>query len=297
MKILYRLLVAANLSLFPIFGFGQKIVVKRTTVKPKTEHRVIPQKKSNNTRNGTNPQVSKGNYSTKNLSDESIIVNGVSFLMKGVQGGVFTMGATSEQGSDVNYDEMPKHRVAVSSFHIGQTEVTQRLWQAIMGNNPSSHKGDNYPVEQVSWNDCQEFIKRLNFLTGKNFRLPTEAEWEYAARGGNKSKRYKYAGSNNIDDVAWYKGNSNQTTHTSGTKSPNELGLYDMTGNVYEWCQDKYGRYSSKTQTNPTGDKSSYYHVFRGGNWNSETNESRISIRDHNSPLTCASGIGFRLVL
>ena len=144
-----------------------------------------------------------------------------------VSGGTFTMGATSEQGSDAYDDEKPTHSVTLSSFYLCKYEVTQALWRAVMGNNPSYVKGNNLPVENVSWNDCQTFISRLNNLTGKNFRLPTESEWEYAARGGNRSRGYKYSGSNVLSDVAWYCDNSGEKTHPVGTKSSNELGLYD----------------------------------------------------------------------
>ncbi|MBQ0015371.1 MAG: formylglycine-generating enzyme family protein, partial [Bacteroidales bacterium] len=147
-----------------------------------------------------------------------------------VSGGTFKMGATSEQGSDAWNDEKPVHNVTLSSYYIGLTEVTQELWQAVMGSNPSYFKGLYRPVENVSWDDCQTFISRLNSLTGKNFRLPTEAEWEFAARGGTKSRGYKYSGSNTLDDVAWHVGNSGDKTHDVGTKAPNELGIYDMSG-------------------------------------------------------------------
>ena len=206
-------------------------------------------------------------YATSSYG-ESIMtytVNGVSFKMVKVDGGTFTMGGTSEQGKDSYADEKPTHSVTLSSYYIGQMEVTQALWRAVMGKNPSYNVGDNLPVTNVSWNDCQEFIKKLNSLTGAKFRLPTEAEWEYAARGGKKSKKYKYSGSNNIDDVAWYTYNSGGKTHAVGTKRPNELGIYDMSGNVYEWCSDWYDSYSSMSQTNPKGANSGSYRVLRGG--------------------------------
>jgi len=232
--------------------------------------------------------------------NETYTVNGVSFKMVGVEGGTFTMGATAEQGSDVYEVEKPAHEVTLSSFSIGETEVTQALWQAVMGNNPSNFSGDlNCPVEMVSWNDCQTFITKLNEMTGKNFRLPTEAEWEYAARGGNHSQGYKYAGSNTIDDVAWYDGNSGSTTHPVGTKAPNELGLYDMSGNVYEWCQDWYGSYSSSPSTNPTGPSTgSYpYRVNRGGGWDYDAGCCRVSNRNCHYPSYTRSYLGLRLAL
>ena len=177
----------------------------------------------------------------------SFTVDGVSFTMVYVPSGTFTMGATSEQGLDWDGDEKPTHNVMLSGYHIGQTEVTQALWKAVMGTNPSRFIGDQLPVESVSWNDCQTFISRLNAKTGKQFRMPTEAEWEFAARGG-QSGGSKYAGSDNIDNVAWYAGNSNSCTHNVATQSPNILGVYDMSGNVFEWCQDWYGDYSSSSR-------------------------------------------------
>lgn len=157
-------------------------------------------------------------------------VRGVSFEMVRVEGGTFRMGATSEQGSDVWDNEKPVHSVTLSGYYIGKTEVTQALWKAVMGINPSRFKGDYLPVENVSWDDCQEFIRKLNSMTGQNFRLPTEAEWEFACRGGNNSRGYKYSGSNNLGSVAWYDGNSGNKTHPVGTKAPNELGIYEMCG-------------------------------------------------------------------
>lgn len=235
---------------------------------------------------------------------QTITVNGVSFKMIAVEGGTFTMGATSEQGSDAYDDESPTHSVTLSSFSIGETEVTQALWEAVMGQTPTSEGslwsssyglGSNYPAYFVSWNDCQTFITKLNSLTGKTFRLPTEAEWEYAARGGNKSKGYKYAGSNTIGDVAWYTDNSGSTTHNVATKAANELGLYDMSGNVEEWCQDWYGDYSSGSQTNPTGPSTGSSRVFRGGSCFSYARFCRVSLRDYCTPDYGYSRPGLRL--
>ncbi|MBQ8423910.1 MAG: SUMF1/EgtB/PvdO family nonheme iron enzyme [Coprobacter sp.] len=227
---------------------------------------------------------------------KTFTVKGVSFTMIPVVGGTFTMGATSEQGSDAGSDEKPTHQVTLSDYYIGETEVTQALWQAVMGKNPSNYKGEQRPVENVSWNDCQKFIKKLNALTGQNFRLPTEAEWEYAARGGNKSKDYKYAGSNTIGDVAWYIDNSN-STHPVGGKTPNELGLYDMSGNVSEWCYDFYNSYSSNSQTNPDGPIAGLSHVLRGGSWSSSAASCRVSNRNFNTPASRYYSDGFRLSL
>ena len=246
---------------------------------------------------GMDGQTSVEQKDVKDNETETVTVNGVSFRMIGVQGGTFTMGATSEQGSDAFDDEKPVHQVTLSSFSIGETEVTQELWQAVMGSNPSYFKGARRPVEQVSWEDCQDFIRRLNSLTGRNFRLPTEAEWEYAARGGNRSNGYKYAGGSSIGDVAWYTDNSSSTTHDVGTKRANELGLYDMSGNVWEWCQDWYGSYSSGSQTNPRGASSGSYRVNRGGCWATIARGCRVSNRC-NDTLTSRNGsLGMRLAL
>ena len=215
-----------------------------------------------------------------------------------VEGGTFMMGATSDQGSDAYNREEPAHRVTLSSFYIGKYEVTQDEWQAVMDDNPSEFQGDNLPVEQVSWVDCQEFIRKLNSLTGKKFRLPTEAEWEYAARGGNKSRGYKYAGSNNLNYVAWYDENSGNKTHPVGTKAPNELGLYDMSGNSSEWCYDVYHSYSSSAQINPTGPTNSEwdsFRVFRGGSCTFFDNYCRVSTRFDNHPEGTGNTVGLRL--
>lgn len=222
-------------------------------------------------------------------------VNGVKFTMVPVEGGTFTMGATSEQGSDAEEDEKPAHKVTLSDYYIGQTEVTQALWEAVMGSNPSFFEGDNLPVEQVSWNDCQVFIQKLNQLTGKQFRLPTEAEWEYAARGGRKSQGYKYAGGNNIGSVAWYTGNSGIETHPIGTKQANELGIYDMSGNVYEWCSDWYGDYTSSSQSDPQGPSSGSGRVGRGGDYGSSAGYCRVSNRYGILPGCRGDNLGLRL--
>ena len=236
--------------------------------------------------------------SSPSSSKETFTVNGVSFTMVRVDGGTFTMGETEEQGSEAYSDAKPAHQVTLSSYMIGETEVTQALWQAVMGKNPSYFTGDSSrPVEKVSWNDCQEFIRKLNSMTGKTFRLPTEAEREYAARGGNKSRHYKYSGSNNIDDVAWYKGNSGNQTHRVKTKSPNELGLYDMSGNVNEWCSDWYGGYSSSAQTNPKGSASGTRRVYRGGSWSGYARHCCVSNRSSSTPGSTDNYLGLRLAL
>ena len=233
---------------------------------------------------------------TNNQDIETFTVNGVSFNMVCVEGGTFMMGATSEQESDAYKDERPAHQVTLSTYSIGETEVTQALWEAVMGNNPLKRKGSDLPVGNVSWKDCQKFVEKLNQLTGKRFRLPTEAEWEYAARGGNKSRGYKYSGSNTIDDVGWYDENCSRQAHPVKTKQANELGLYDMSGNVFEWCQDRYGSYSSNAQTNPTGRPSGGRRVYRGGSWFNKARYCRSSFRVGTASYRFEE-IGLRLAL
>lgn len=248
--------------------------------------------------------------------DGILNVNGVQYKMVFVEGGTFQMGATSEQSSDVYDDEKPVHSVTLSSYYIGQTEVTQALWQAVMRSNPSNFKGNNLPVEKVSWSDCQTFIRKINQLTGQKFRLPTEAEWEYAARGGKNSKGYKYSGSNTLDDVAWYWENSGDSrlsgnwdsdrikanhckTHPVATKQANELGIYDMSGNVYEWCQDWYGEnyYKKSASNNPKGPTSGSDRVERGGCWEGSDRYSSVSHRGRWAPSSRFNYLGLRLAL
>ena len=240
------------------------------------------------------PIVYKGEIPQSTI--ETIVVNGVEFNMVKIEGGTFHMGATSEQGG--YYEEKPVHSVTISDYYIGETEVTQELWEAVMGSNPSYFTGNNQrPVEYVSWYDCQEFIKKLNQLTGKKFRLPTEAEWEYAARGGKYSRGYKYSGRNDVDEVAWYKSNSGEITHPVATKEANELGLYDMSGNVKEWCKDWYGDYQSNSQTNPTGPSEGESRVLRGGSWSCLDRNVRVSYRDYRTPGARNDNRGLRLAL
>ncbi len=239
---------------------------------------------------GKEYQSTKDLFRTKSVGFTET-VNGVSFDIVAVKGGTFSMG--NERGED---REKPIHSVTLSDFAIGKTEVTQALWQTVMGNNPSNIKGNNLPVEQVSWDDIQGFIIKLNQLTGKSYRLPTEAEWEYAARGGVLSRSTTYSGSNNLADVAWYSENSGSQTHTVAGKQPNELGLYDMTGNVWEWCSDWYGTYSCTPQTNPTGATTGSSHVFRGGSWSYNAWFCRSSTRYYDPPCNRNRSIGFRLV-
>ena len=225
------------------------------------------------------------------------VKDGISIDMVRVEAGTFTMGATPEMKKPYNY-EKPTHSVTLTNdYYIGKYEVTQALWKAVMGNNPSNFKGDNLPVEMVSWDDCQEFISKLNRITGKTFRLPTETEWEYAARGGKKSRGYQYSGSNNLSEVAWYKENSGYKTHAVGTKQANELGIHDMSGNVLEWCQDWYGEYNSSSQLNPTGANSGSYRVRRGGCWFDLARYCRSSSRRSFTPGGRDNDLGLRLVL
>ena len=250
--------------------------------------------------------------------EETFTVNGVSFAMISVNGGIFTMGATSEQGTEIDLNasrnryailarsrsesgldfesEKPIHQVTLSDFSIGETEVTQALWQAVMGRNPSQLKGDNLPVGNVSWNDCQEFISKLNQLTGRTFSLPTEAQWEYAARGGLSNGK-KFSGSNDIGTVAWYRENSEGKMHPVKTKAPNELGLYDMSGNVKEWCKDCYGFYSHEAQTNPRGPEVGLGYVYRGGSYDSNDRKCRVPARDYYRPQEKDETCGFRLAM
>ena len=242
-----------------------------------------------------------------------------------VQGGTFMMGCTSEKGSDCSKNEKPAHQVTLSDFYIGKYEVTQAQWKAVMGTTVRQQcdkkdatlyipgEGDNYPMCYVSWDEVQEFIRKLNAQTGKQYRLPTEAEWEFAARGGNSSKGYKYSGSNTVGDVAWYYGNAgdkilddktwsinnlvpnNNKTHPVGTKSSNELGIYDMSGNVWEWCSDWFGYYNSNAQTDPRGPSTGFPRVLRGGGWDSDAWGTRVSCRRYWDPDYSYYILGFRL--
>jgi formylglycine-generating enzyme required for sulfatase activity len=253
--------------------------------------------------------VGKEYYSTTHLSskvDRATVANPnnsivetiyeINSSMIPIKGGTFQMGR-----NDGETDEKPVHTVTVSDFSIGKTEVTQAQWVAIMGSNPSYFKGDNLPVEQVSWDDVQVFIGKLNAKTSKTYRLQTEAEWEYAA-GGGENNRTEYAGTDiesNLDNYAWNANNSNDTTHPVGTKQPNQLGLYDMSGNVWEWCSDWYGSdyYAKSLQINPKGASGGSERVYRGGGWNLEATNCRVAYRYGNSPGGRDFCLGFRLVL
>lgn len=291
-----HIILTLLLMLCPIGMAAQSTITRNkpkpavTKPKPAAKPKAKPKAKPAPRRNSTHHSSS-----TVNLSAElNKLINNMVY----VSGGTFTMGATSEQGSDADDDEKPTHSVTLSSYYICKYEVTQALWRAVMGSNPSNFKGDNLPVECVSWNDCQTFINRLNSYTDHNFRLPTEAEWEFAARGGNYSRHYKYSGSNHIGDVAWYDTtNSGNRTHPVGTKQPNELGLYDMSGNVWEWCSDWYGSYSSYSQSNPTGPNSGSRRVNRGGSGFNGARRCRSSNRDFSAPGIRYYCLGLRLVL
>jgi formylglycine-generating enzyme required for sulfatase activity len=217
-----------------------------------------------------------------------------------VSGGSFTMGCTSEQHG-CSADERPSHQVTLNSFYIGKYEVTQEEWQEVMGSNPSNFSGcPKCPVESVSWNDCQLFLEKLNEITGKNFRLPTEAEWEFAARGGNEIKGgYEYAGSNILTEVGWFRDNNGSKTHPVGRKLPNELGLYDMSGNVWEWCNDWYSEdyYANSPSKNPAGPTTGPNRVRRGGGWDSTPAYCRVAFRGWFAPVARTDNLGFRLVL
>ena len=277
-----------------VVGAQNKIVKKPKKQKPATTQ-VAPKKhksQSKPTKGGTVKCVAtKASYSNGTLT-----VNGIKYNMVWVDGGTFRMGATSEQGSEIS-DEKPAHSVTLSGYNIGKTEVTQELWQAVMGSNPSEFMGDDLPVENVSWDDCQEFIRKLNSMTSQNFRLPTEAEWEFACRGGNNSRGYKYSGSNNLGSVAWYDGNSGKKTHPVATKLPNELGIYDMSGNVMELCADWKGDYSSGAQTNPKGPYDGSNRVYRGGCWYFYAGYCRSSFRIYSPPTYRNYFLGLRLAL
>ncbi len=250
-------------------------------------------------------------FTVRKLSDKIITDPFVSQMVL-VSGGSFTMGCTHEQGSDCNLDEKPASIKKIKTFSISKYEITQIQWESLMGNNPSSNIGcAQCPVENVSWDDIQYFITKLNARTGKKYRLPTEEEWEYAARGGKQSSGFKYSGSNSLDEVGWYYENSgdrrlddnywsassvernNGRSHPVGQKKSNELGLFDMSGNVYEWCNDWYKNYHGNKYV---GDFTGWYRVLRGGGWGIDAKECRVTLRD-NSPMDYRNfTVGFRLV-
>ena len=292
--------MAALLAFSAMMVQAQDVVIRRNTTTTTT---------TTSTTTVSKPKPKPRHAPSAPAASQTFTANGVSFKMIRVNGGTFTMGATSEQESDAESDEKPAHQVTLSTYYIGETEVTQDLWQAVMGSTVAQQRdkankewslrggGGNYPMYYISWEECQTFISRLNSLTGRSFRLPTEAEWEFAARGGNQSRGYKYSGSNSLGNVAWNTDNSGNETHPVKQKSPNELGLYDMSGNVWEWCQDCYGSYSSSSQTNPTGASSGSYRVYRGGSWGNDAGDCRVSVRNDYAPDARGDYLGLRLVL
>ena len=215
-----------------------------------------------------------------------------------VPGGTFTMGCTYEQSGACAYDESPAHQVTLTGFTIGKYEVTQALWKQVMGSNPSRNLGDDLPVQNVSWDDVQQFLQRLNQKTGKNYRLPTEAEWEYAARGGAaQTSQFRYSGSAELTDVGWFAGNSESTPHAVGTKQPNSLGIYDMSGNVWEWCSDLYGMYTDKDQKDPKGADKGMARIVRGGCYAAMDKQCRVSTRKNLYQGGKDFATGFRLAM
>ena len=235
---------------------------------------------------------------------------GINMRMIYVEGGTYTMGCTSEQGGECESDESPNRQTTVSSYYIGMLEVTQTQWEKVMGTSiyqqrdrantewPMRGVGPEYPMYYVSWEEAKEFCARLSRQTGKTYRLPTEAEWEYAARGGKKNEGTKYSGGWSIDDVAWYGGNSGSSTHPCGTKRSNALGIYDMSGNVWEWCEDWYANaYLQYDNNNPKGASSGSCRVNRGGSWNYIAGGCRVSYRNVNTPSDRYRHLGFRVVL
>ncbi len=257
---------------------------------------IADRKKNINPYNKNNDGISSDNITVKSSVDndgsKNFTINGVNFKMKLVDGGVFKMGNNSSNIQDAK----PEHTVTLSSYYIGETEVTQELWLAVMGYNPSVFKASNHPVEQVSWDDCQMFIEKMYDITGCEFRLPTEAEWEFAARGGNKSKNYVFSGSNNEDDVAIIGGPNHSQTYPVSSKMPNELGIFGMSGNVSEWCNDWYESYNTNPQINPKGPLIGENRVIRGSCY-SNPKDYYLWNRTYNKPTYRNNRIGLRLVM
>ena len=223
---------------------------------------------------------------------------GPSFVMLLVEGGSFQMGGTDEEAMD---REKPVHQVEVPSFYLGKYPVTQDLWEAIMGNNPSTFKGPQHPVDSVSWKDAQKFLQQLNKETKQSYRLPTEAEWEFGARGGIHTEEYLYAGSDKLSEVGWYIQNSGNQTQPVGRLLENELGLFDLSGNVYEWCEDDYHDNYEGAPLDGSAwidrPKRGERRVLRGGAWGLQARICRVSFRAHDEPGARSLFVGFRLVL
>lgn len=244
-------------------------------------------------------------WSTNTTPAQKSTITNLLNQMVSIDGSVFTMGATAEQGNEALSNEKVSHKVFINNFAMGKFEVTQDLWSAVMGSNPSCFKGDNQPVENVSWSDTQNFITKINILTGLQFALPTEAQWEYAARGGkyNDNNVNKFSGSNYINTVAWYYDSRDSQTHEVGSKEPNQLGLYDMSGNVSEWCNDWFcGEYynctvSDSPLNNPQGPSYGTTRSIRGGSWSDYSRECRVSCRRSGDPDFRYCSYGFRLVI
>ncbi|MCR4922183.1 MAG: formylglycine-generating enzyme family protein [Bacteroidaceae bacterium] len=292
-----------------LFGKDGKIVISRATyslavsteeMKPRVLEIINAAKNGLFFTSGSSSSSTAMTAERKKAILDRLVAN-----MVRVEGGTFTMGATPEQAGVFADNEKPIHQVTLSDYYIGRYEVTQEEWDAVMGSNNSHMKGDRRPVEMVSWNACQTFIRKLNAATGKRFRLPTEAEWEYAARGGKLSNGYRYSGSNDLNQVAWNVENSRNVgedsadygTHVVGTLAPNELGIYDMSGNVSEWCQDWEGNYRGGMQTNPRGPASGQYRIERGGSWYHGTTQCRVSCRGSFGPGGTDWALGLRLAL
>lgn len=293
----YRGLFYAVMAMAIVSCGPKKEVAKESSSKRETTESVKKEAEKEQTATAQKKESSAAVAESAKNSVEQFSVKGVSFKMIRVSGGTFAMGASPEQGKFADATEKPLHKVTLNNYYMAQTEVTQALWQAVMGNNPSKYKGDDLPVESVSWNACQTFIKRLNTMTGKSFRLPTEAEWEYAARGGSASKKYMYSGSNDWTTVAIRDKYATAPTYRVASKEANELGIYDMTGNVSEWCEDWFGNYASGAQVAPKGPENGESRIYRGGSATMPETYYRVSARDGGKPDFWFYTVGLRLAM